>query len=200
MTEKKPCLVCGHPTASKWGICQATRECRAAVGRAKTGNPYDHPTALQPCKLCGHPTASKYGYCQTTPKCRSAYTMAARSPERDRTAEKAAMRVWRRANPKVALWHNARQRAARKGLPFSITIEDIHIPEYCPILGLKLEMNDGKPGPNSPSLDQIRPGHGYVPGNVQVISHQANTMKSYATDKQLLAFADWIYKSFSMEG
>ena len=35
--------------------------------------------------------------------------------------------------------------------------------------------------PASPSLDQIVPGLGYVKGNVQVISHRANTLKSDGT-------------------
>ena len=52
----------------------------------------------------------------------------------------------------------------------------------------------GKKGavPSSPSLDRIIPELGYVPGNVQVISHQANTMKSNATLKELKAFAAWV--------
>ncbi len=71
----------------------------------------------------------------------------------------------------------ARKRAKDKGLEFSITLEDIVIPEKCPILGLFLEVSKGKPSDNSPSLDRINPDKGYVPGNVGVISYRANSLK-----------------------
>lgn len=87
------------------------------------------------------------------------------------------------------LWHSAKSRAKLKGLAFDIEIADVIIPEYCPILGLKLErLGSG----NAPSIDRINPELGYVKGNIWVISNKANMMKSNATKQELLAFAHWV--------
>lgn len=79
----------------------------------------------------------------------------------------------------------ARDRARAKGLPFSITIEDVVIPAVCPLLGISIEPGDGKLHANSPSLDRLRPELGYVPGNVIVISYRANAIKQNATPEEL---------------
>jgi len=92
-------------------------------------------------------------------------------------------------NPERHLLDHARRRAKAKGIPFSLTLEDIHVPRYCPALGIELRVNEGIVGPDSPSLDRIIPSLGYVPGNVIVVSHLANTIKSYATVEQLLLVA-----------
>jgi hypothetical protein len=76
-----------------------------------------------------------------------------------------------------------------KGVPFSLSSADISIPKYCPVLGIELRVNERHVGPDSPSIDRIIPELGYVPGNVIVVSHLANTIKSYATVDQLLRVA-----------
>lgn len=91
----------------------------------------------------------------------------------------------------LKMWRSAKYRAAAKNIPFNITVEDIIIPEYCPILNIKLDRSIGKSKNDSctPSLDRIIPEKGYVKGNVQVISMLANTMKNHATKEQLLTFS-----------
>lgn len=80
----------------------------------------------------------------------------------------------------------ARERAKKSGHACTITVDDISIPEFCPLLGIKLERNKGgHVRPSSPSLDKIKPELGYVPGNVWVISHRANMLKSDATVQEL---------------
>ena len=98
------------------------------------------------------------------------------------------------ANPEKCLARAARQRALRLGVPYEITHENIFIPEYCPILGIKLERKYGTYGgqDSSPSLDRRIPALGYVPGNIWVISQKANAMKSNATVTELQSFAKWI--------
>lgn len=93
----------------------------------------------------------------------------------------------------------AKSRAKKRGTDFSLTKEDIYVPTHCPILGIKLEVNSnlGKGGkPSSYSLDRIDNTKGYIKGNVQVISHQANSMKSTATPEELLLFAKWIQETY----
>lgn len=89
---------------------------------------------------------------------------------------------------------SAQVRSKQEGIPCTITVDDIVIPEYCPVLGIALVPSSRRSRDESPSLDKIDPDQGYVPGNVQVISNKANTMKSSATRKELKAFADWIYR------
>ena len=88
---------------------------------------------------------------------------------------------------------NARVRARRAGVPFTITVNDIVIPTHCPILGIPLFQKMGKQGggDHSPSLDKVRPELGYVAGNVIVISNRANRIKSDASIQELRDIASF---------
>jgi hypothetical protein len=83
----------------------------------------------------------------------------------------------------------SKSRAKKKGFEHNITIDDIHIPDKCPLLGIPLFAGQGGVGPNSPTLDRIDSSKGYVKGNVWVISYKANTIKSNATPEELLTIA-----------
>nr|DAO50658.1 MAG TPA: restriction endonuclease [Caudoviricetes sp.] len=82
---------------------------------------------------------------------------------------------------------SAKRRALSQGIPFDIDYTDIHIPEYCPLLGIKLNKHIGDGGrfDDSPSLDKIIPELGYVKGNVWIISDRANRIKSDASLEEL---------------
>lgn len=67
--------------------------------------------------------------------------------------------------------------ARRKGLDFNITEEDIVVPEICPILGIPLVSSSIGWDPANPSVDRIDNSKGYIKGNVQIISHRANSIK-----------------------
>ena len=83
------------------------------------------------------------------------------------------------------MFHNAQHRAKRKGIPFSITIDDIIIPETCPLLGIPLVSTNDKRDPRNPSLDQKIPGQGYTPDNIWVMSSRANWIKCDASLQEL---------------
>ena len=103
------------------------------------------------------------------------------------------------SNPEKIMLRRAKKRAKKNNLPFNIEIEDIFIPENCPILGLKLELKIGKgkgAAHNSPSLDKIIPKLGYVKGNVRVISNRANTLKKVATIEGIQKIAEDMAKHF----
>lgn len=78
------------------------------------------------------------------------------------------------------LWSASKGRAKKFGIPHTITVEDIVIPEYCPILGRPLRPNTKY----APSLDQIVPRLGYIVGNIQVVSKRANLLKNNMTLKE----------------
>lgn len=107
---------------------------------------------------------------------------------------KARVKKDREQHPAKHLLHGARVRAKRLGLPFSITRDDIVIPVNCPVLGVPLVRNLGNfgPGDYSPTLDRIRPALGYVIGNIEVISHRANSIKRDATADEIEAVARWL--------
>lgn len=92
----------------------------------------------------------------------------------------------RKNNPERKLFNAAKGRAKKSGLEFSITLDDIKIPEYCPLLGIKLDAWGDKEG--SPSLDRIDNELGYTPENIWVISFKANRMKNTATLEELDKF------------
>jgi hypothetical protein len=104
---------------------------------------------------------------------------------------KEAHRKWEKQNPHKTLLKSAKQRSVKYNHEFNIDLTDIIIPEYCPLLGIKIEPREGGHGPkdSSPSLDRIDNTKGYIKGNVWVISWLANKMKATATNEQLLTFS-----------
>lgn len=90
----------------------------------------------------------------------------------------------------------AKQRAKNQGLEFNLTIDDIAIPDKCPLLEVPFVAGEKGNYEYTPSLDRIDPTKGYIKGNVWVITKRANTMKNNATREELLKFADNIYKYF----
>jgi len=80
---------------------------------------------------------------------------------------------------------NARRRAGISGLEFGLELEDIIIPEFCPVLGIRLERGIDKPVDTSPSLDRIDPSKGYIKENIAVISYRANRLKNSFSIKEM---------------
>ena len=101
-------------------------------------------------------------------------------------------------DPRSKLLNSARQRATSKGLEFSLKIDDIVIPEYCPVLGIKLEASVGEGRKSldqlehSPSLDRVDNTKGYTKDNVMVISLRANNIKKDATLAELKALVKYV--------
>lgn len=78
---------------------------------------------------------------------------------------------------------STKSRALREGVHCNLTLEDVLIPEVCPVLGIQMKVATGKRGggDNSPTIDRVRPERGYTKGNVCVISMRANRLKSDGT-------------------
>ena len=75
----------------------------------------------------------------------------------------------------------AKGRAKKKGITFTLNLSDISSPDICPVFGTPLDWFARKPGDHNPSLDRFDIARGYVPDNVWVISRRANTIKNNAT-------------------
>ena len=131
---------------------------------------------------------------------------AAKKAYRERASEEQIAR-WRlsndnytKNNPEKRIISIIKSRAKQKNMEFNVEPEDIKIPETCPIFNYPLlkQLVKGKFGPryNSPSVDRIDNTKGYVKGNIQIISHKANSMKSNATPEELLKFAYWVILTY----
>jgi hypothetical protein len=96
-----------------------------------------------------------------------------------------------RVNARSVEWRS-RNRAKAQGIEFTLSLEDVVVPELCPVLGIPLVIATGCAKDGSPSLDRIDPARGYVQGNVKVISHKANTIKSNATADEIRAVLAYV--------
>lgn len=109
---------------------------------------------------------------------------------------------WRRDNPKAVMFYDARRRAKRMNLSFTITREDIFIPDRCPVgtcgrlLVRKVGEQRGGTILSSPSLDRYDPSLGYVPENVWVICYECNSRKQDMSGEGHVAFGMNLIESF----
>lgn len=106
---------------------------------------------------------------------------------------------------KGRLFQAAKKRAKSFGREFNLSIEDIHVPDKCPVLGITLEKNIFKErikfqsaNDNSPSLDRIDSSKGYTKENIQVLSYRANSIKNDGTAYEHLLISK--YLNFVQQG
>ena len=114
--------------------------------------------------------------------------------DRERLKRKTRAKVFRETMPRERMLNAAKNRAKKSETPFDLTLEDIIIPNVCPILGTKFKHGTRY----AASLDKIRPELGYVKGNVQVVSRKANVMKNDATEEELRNFTRWVQKTYPL--
>ena len=129
--------------------------------------------------------------------------------QRYRNGGKERSQSYVKANPvktiTVSLVSGARCRARDKNVPFDIDLEYVRsmvgenaeLASHCPVFNIPLDWsrlrnNGGKHVPNSPSIDRIDPERGYVKGNIKIISHRANQIKSDASHQELKLVAVYL--------
>lgn len=91
-----------------------------------------------------------------------------------------------------------RQKAKRNNIPFTIKYEELELPEFCPVLGLKLNYRWRELDTTDytkASIDKLIPALGYVPGNVFVISWRANRLKNNMTIDELEKILDYMKRN-----
>lgn len=137
----------------------------------------------------------------------SAVCWAARNPDKVREYKKAWKKrhtakyramEWSRENKNIVrrLLATAKSRAKKKGIEFSISADDIVLPDVCPVMKTPFLRAAGERLATAPSIDRIDATKGYVPGNVQILSVIANSMKTNATPEQMRAFASWVRETY----
>ena len=103
-------------------------------------------------------------------------------------------KIWRHEFPERQLLYNLKCKCRRRGLDFDLALEDLKIPGRCPVLGIPLEWSKGQRTDNTPSIDRIDNGRGYVKDNVIIVSWRANRLKSDATIEELRRLAKFYGK------
>lgn len=91
-------------------------------------------------------------------------------------------------------YNAARKGAARRGIPFHLTVEDIRAlweeqQGRCALSGIEMSLVHGtiaEPNPLRISVDRIDSSIGYYKSNVQLITWQLNAAKSVWTNQQLI--------------
>ncbi len=101
-------------------------------------------------------------------ECKKSYSLAANK--------------WASRTIEQKILNRAKTRATAKGIPFDIDIEDIIIPDVCPVFGKPFIYGDHA---WTYSIDRIKPELGYVKGNIMIISNKANMMKNDATTEEI---------------
>lgn len=119
-------------------------------------------------------------------------TLCEDTKEQYRVSALAQQRQRRIDHPAYPMLNDARKRAKQKGIEFSISLEDIFIPEICPVLGIPLYVVGGKRTDNSPSLDRVDNGKGYSPDNICVISCRANQLKNDGSIEEFQAIIKYM--------
>lgn len=87
------------------------------------------------------------------------------------------------------LWSRAKSRAIKAGLPFDLDVEDVQIPDTCPILGCPLSRHNLD---TTPTIDRLIPSLGYVKSNVAVISWRANSLKKDGSLQEFENLVNWM--------
>ena len=105
---------------------------------------------------------------------------------------------WSHKNIERRLLASAKARAKKYNLEFDLELSDIIIPEFCPVLNIKLEPGRSSGYDNSPSIDKINPSRGYTKDNICVISMRANSIKRDATLEELKNLVSYLETSLNV--
>jgi hypothetical protein len=103
-------------------------------------------------------------------------------------------RNWKFDTKKV-LYNNAKQRAKKLNIEFTLTKDDIDIPDTCPVFGFPLKREGRETWMYAPSIDRIDNTKGYIKENIIIVSRRANILKKDATLDELRKLADY-YEHF----
>lgn len=173
----------------------------------------DAETGLKICTGCNIPkiaddfNRSSYSFDGYRHKCRECEIKIKRAHieanrERVNALGRIASAKYYGADSRRRTLKNSQFSARRAGVPHSITLEDIHIPEYCPLERCghrRLERGNRTNTDSSPSLDRYYPSLGYVPGNVWIICLGCNRAKQDMSGEEHMFFGQQLVDAFKEE-
>lgn len=139
------------------------------------------------CLNCGKEQPRKcFSYNDRTLGSKSGYRSICKKCSRNLKTIEIRNRDWKyRANE--VIYMNAKARAKKANIEFSIERTDIIIPNVCPILGIKLFRENKETWYHAPSIDRIDNKKGYTKDNIMIISRRANILKKDASLEELVA-------------
>jgi hypothetical protein len=188
------CTVCGGRLSRQYklAVCRRTPGCLRVSTQQHNFLGSRRSREFPPCAGCGGDWRRASRGEKLCPKCReSRFWCSGFRPGTGHVAPIGVYRPKSQACRACVLLRHAFGRSKERGLPFALTpdyVESIWN-DTCPYLGLPLAGGVKTLVRTSPTLDRIIPSTGYVEGNVEVISHLANTMKSGALPGELVTFA-----------
>lgn len=92
------------------------------------------------------------------------------------------------------IYKRLKSSAKRRDIPFELTLMELYDmgwPITCPVLGIPLKFNRGRPGDDSYSFDRKDSKLGYHIDNLVIVSYKANRLKSNAHKDELTALANF---------
>ena len=112
---------------------------------------------------------------------------------RDETPDQRHKQWRQKQGRKYRMLQSARHRAKEKGWDYNLDLDDIEIPDRCPVLDIPIEKNP-RQLPTSASLHRLDPEKGYIKGSVMVISWRANDLLKNATVDELEKLLEFTFK------
>lgn len=133
------------------------------------------------CKKCG-----KEKDCNSFSKhkgCRSGYDISACKHC------KRSVRDWSKVPLQKRIYNRIKSRCSKNNIEFNLELEDIIIPEKCPILNKPFVYGDTN---WTYSVDRINNSKGYIKGNIQIISNRANRLKGDFTINEFQKITNYL--------
>lgn len=182
------CLWCNSPF-KPWR--KTSLYCKRACANASNGTAVTNLKKMR-CRKCLK-KLPRESFNRNDKSDRSKYHHTCRKCQKLETEARRKSKPWYFKNVTMML-SNAKIRAAKHGVPFSLKRSDIIVPLVCPVFGTPFKpQSDSQRSYFSRSmamsLDRIVPAKGYVKDNVIVVSCRANSLKSDATPAELISLA-----------
>ena len=96
---------------------------------------------------------------------------------------------WKNVTLTKKIFNRIKARAKLRNIEFNLELNDLIIPEKCPVFNREFIYND----PDwTYSVDRIDPLKGYVKTNIQIISNKANRLKNNATIEDIEKLLLWM--------